>query len=70
MELNVKHALQDKKISQRAFAAFLGLSEKAVQNKLHGKSPFTFPEAQKIKQELLPEYDSEYLFSPSKPSPN
>lgn len=68
MELNVRKALEAKRISMRALASFLGVTEKTVQNKMNGKTDFTCPEAFRIKQELLPEYDIDYLFSPSDPA--
>lgn len=63
MYLNVKKALETKNISMKAFAAFLGVSEKTVTNKITGVTDFTFPEARRIKRDLLPEFDYEYLFA-------
>lgn len=62
MALNLKKALEDKGISLRAYAAVLGVSEKTAWNKIEGKTPITYPEARITKKELLPEYDSDYLF--------
>ena len=60
--MGIRKALQDKNITLKAYAEFLGITEKTLQNKLNGISPFTYPEASKTKKELLPEYDIEYLF--------
>lgn len=59
---NLKSVLDDKGITIRAFAKVLEVDERTVQNKIKGKTPFTFPEAITAKKELFPEYDMEYLF--------
>ena len=59
---NLKKALDDKGITIRAFAKVLGVDERTIQNKIKGKTPFTYPEAFLSKKELFPEYDLEYLF--------
>lgn len=59
---NVKTALEQKHISVKAFCSFMGFSEKTGFNKLNGVTEFTVPEALKLKEGLLPEYDFEYLF--------
>lgn len=63
MNLNVQKALNDKNITMRAVAQLLGVTEKTIQNKIQGDTDFSFPEAMKIKRELLPEYDYDYLFA-------
>lgn len=63
---NLKKALDNKNITLRAFANFLGVAEKTAWNKLNEDSPFTYPEARSIKKELLSEYDSDYLFASDK----
>ncbi len=60
---NLKAALDGKKITLKAYAAVLGVSEKTIWNKINEETPFTYPEVKKTKTELLPEYDSDYLFS-------
>ncbi len=60
---NLKIALDGKRITVKAYAAVLGVSEKTVWNKINEETDFTFPEAQKTKKELFPEYDLEYLFA-------
>ena len=62
MNLNVQKALISKNISMKALAQFLGVTEKTIQNKIQGDTDFSFPEAKRIKMELLPEYDYDYLF--------
>ena len=59
---NLKKALDDKGITIRAFAKVLDVDERTIQNKLKGKTPFTYPEVVIAKKELFPEYDMEYLF--------
>ena len=61
MLLHLKKALDDKGITIRAFAKVLGVDERTIQNKIKGKTPFTYPEAVLSKKELFPEYDLEYL---------
>ena len=55
--LNIKNVLTAKGISTKAFADFLNVSEKTAYNKL------TYPEAEKVMEVLLPEYNARYLFS-------
>lgn len=59
---NLKKVLDDKGITIRAFAKVLEVDERTIQNKLKGKTPFTYPEVVIAKKELFPEYDMEYLF--------
>ena len=63
---NLKKALDAKDITINAYAAVLGVSEKTVWNKINEETPFTYPEASTTKSELLPEYDMDYLFRPTK----
>lgn len=62
MLVNLKKALDSKGITLRAYAAVLGVTEKTAWNKINEETPLTYPEARKTKMELLPEYDSDYLF--------
>lgn len=66
MLANLRNALDRKGIALRAYAAVIGVSEKTVWNKINEETPFTYPEVQKTKKELFPEYDSEYLFASDK----
>ncbi|WP_050698697.1 helix-turn-helix domain-containing protein [Anaeromassilibacillus senegalensis] len=60
---NLRNALENKKISMKAYAAVLGVTEKTVQNKLSGQTPFTLPEVWATCFDLLPEYSWTYLFN-------
>lgn len=60
---NLKRALDDKGISLKAYAAFLGISEKTVWNKINEETTFTYPEAFSTKKEMFPEYDFDYLLA-------
>lgn len=66
MLVNLKKALDGKGITLRAYAAILGVSEKTIWNKLNEETAFTYPEVQKTKRDVLPEYDSDFLFTPEK----
>lgn len=59
---NLKIELHKKNITIIALAKFLEVNEKTVQNKLNGKTDFTYPEAIKISKYLFPEYTLSYLF--------
>ncbi len=59
---NLKNVLFQKNISIKQYAEFLGVGEKTIQNKLTGKTDFTFTEFNRTCL-LLPEYRAEYLFS-------
>lgn len=61
--LNIKNVLTNKGISTKSFASFLGVTEKTAYNKLMGISDFTYPEAVRIIETLLPEYNARFLFS-------
>lgn len=62
-KMQIKRALSDKNISVEAVAALLGIHRNSAANKLNGATPFSIEEAFKLKSELLPEYDIEYLFT-------
>ena len=59
---NLKYALEKKGVTIKALAALLGISEKSAWNKVNGASEFTYKEAMLVKDNLLPEYDCEWLF--------
>lgn len=59
---NLRNELNKKNITIVAFANFLQVSEKTIQNKLNGQTDFTYPEAIKISTYLFPEYTLSYLF--------
>lgn len=59
---NLRTALYQKGISIKQYAEVLGVGEKTVQNKLAGKTDFTYPEFKKTCA-LLFEYNADYLFA-------
>lgn len=59
---NLKKVLDAKGITVRAYAKVLGVDERTIQNKIRGRTTFTYQEAVATKKELFPEYDLEYLF--------
>lgn len=62
MLLNLKAEMARKCLTARDLALVTGLSETTIRNKLAGRTAFTIPEAFKIKLELFPERDLQYLF--------
>lgn len=63
MYKNLIEILRKKGITNRAYAEYLGITEKSVWNKLQGKTEFTLGEAQRTCL-LLPEYKLDYIFTP------
>lgn len=59
---NLRMALHQKGISAKQYADILGVGEKTVQNKLTGKTDFTYPEFRKTCT-LFREYNADYLFA-------
>lgn len=59
---NLWKLLNEKNISVKDFADFLGICESSARNKLNGQTEFTFTEFSKVCKFLFPEYSSEYLF--------
>ena len=57
---NLRMALRQKGISVKQYAEVLGIGEKTVQNKLTGKTDFTYPEFRKTCT-LLFEYNAEQV---------
>lgn len=64
---NLRNALDTKGITLTAYAAVLGVSQKTLWNKINEEIPFTYPEVKTTMRELLPEYNSDYLFKSDKP---
>ena len=60
MYKNLVEILKRKGITNKAYADYLGITEKTVWNKLQGKTEFTLGEALKTCA-LMPEYKMEYL---------
>lgn len=62
---NLEKALDAKGISNDVVISLLGIHRNTYANKMSGKSEFTIGEAIKIKENLLPEYELDYLFEPN-----
>ena len=58
----LKNKLRERQMTNKAYANFLGISEKALQNKMNGVSSFTLPEMEKTSKYLFPEIKVEALF--------
>ena len=43
----------------------IGCSEKTARNKINGETDFTYPEAEKVRNDLFPGLRMEYLFHSS-----
>lgn len=62
MYKNLVKILNEKKITMKAYAEFLGISEKTVQNKIYGRTEFTLGEATKTCSFICPEYRMDFVF--------
>ncbi len=62
MYKNLAEILNKKKITMKAYAEFLNVSEKTVQNKIYGRSEFTLSEAIKTCSFIAPEYKLDFVF--------
>ncbi|MDE7445922.1 MAG: DNA-binding protein [Lachnospiraceae bacterium] len=62
MYKNLMKILSDKKITMKAYAEFLDVSEKTVQNKVYGRTEFTLGEAIKTCTIICPEYKLDFVF--------
>lgn len=62
MYKNLVKILTNKKITMKAYAEFLGIAEKTLQNKVYGRSEFTLGEAIKTCTFICPEYKLDYVF--------
>jgi plasmid maintenance system antidote protein VapI len=58
---NLEMEMMRKSITHKALARIIGVSDKTMQNKMHGETAFTLPEALAI-LELFPEFKLSYLF--------
>lgn len=67
MYINLPRLLKEKNISMKAYASFLGISERTLQNKAHGQSDFTMGEAIKTCTIIFPEYKMDYVFKKEEP---
>ena len=63
-ETNLTRILRLKLISAEAIGKIIGVNQpQTVRRKLNKQYPFKLGEAKKIHNELLPEYDFDYLFA-------
>ena len=62
MYKNLVRILNEKKITMKAYAQFLDVSEKTVQNKVNGRTEFTLEEATKTCKFICPEYKMDFVF--------
>lgn len=62
MYKNLEKILTNKKITKKAYAEFLGVSEKTAQNKIYGRTEFTLGEAIKTCSFICPEYRLDFVF--------
>lgn len=60
---NLRQALAEKKITMKAYAEFLEITEKTLQNKMNGITEFTYAEVERTSKFLLPQYKIDYLFA-------
>lgn len=52
-----------REIRKKTIARSLGLCDKSFNNKINGRTPFTWPEVKKIQREFFPDIQSDELFS-------
>lgn len=50
-------------IKKKAIAKSIGVCDKALSNKIGGRSPFTMPEAKAIKRDFFPDIPLNVLFA-------
>ncbi len=54
--------ITERGIKKAAISAAIGVTPKSFNNKLTGKSPFTWPEVQTIQKRFFPDLDKDDLF--------
>lgn len=64
---NLRRAVTDKPLSMKAYAEFLGVTEKTLQNKMNGVTEFSLAEVEKTSKYLFPELKIDYLFDRGNP---
>jgi len=64
---NLRQALSDRKMTMKAYAEFLGVTEKTLQNKMSGITEFTYAEVERTSRFLFPQYKVEFLFAREEP---
>lgn len=60
---NLIGKMAKQKITKKSVAKQLGISERAIHNKLSGRVPFTWPEVFEIRNRFFPDMDYDVLFS-------
>lgn len=60
---NLRQAMAVKKVTSKQISELLGIAEKTVSNKLHGKTEWSYAEVVKLKKFVFPEYDTDWLFA-------
>lgn len=60
---NIEMLIALRGIKKRAIASRLGISERCLQNKMAGKSDFTWTQAEILQREFFPDKTKEELFS-------
>ena len=60
---NLDQAIKNKGITLKSYAAVLGISEKSAWNKVNEVTELTYKEARITKENLFPEFDSNWLFA-------
>ena len=55
-------------IKKKEVAKSISVCDKALNNKLQGKTPFTWPEVQTIRREFFPDIPPDELFASDKES--
>ncbi len=50
------------KIAKKTIAQSIGVCDKALNNKLNGRTPFTWPEVKTIRHEFFPDIAPDLLF--------
>lgn len=63
MLYNLKAEMARNNIRSKDIAKVIKRTEKNASEKIHGKKSFSYPEVLKIKNELFPQFEIEYLFS-------
>ena len=62
---NLKAEMQRNGLTVRDILTTIGCSEKAARNKINGETDVTYPEAEKVRNNLFPGLRMEYLFHSS-----
>lgn len=63
MLINLRKEMLGNRRTIRDLAQLLEISEQSASNKLSEVTDFTFPEAEKIKRIMFPQFTYEYLFA-------